>query len=252
MAQLNGKVAVVTGGGGAIGRAICKHLATEGAIIAVFDLAAETAEAVVEELKICGKKAMSCAVDIADYSSVEAAVQRVCGQFGRVDILVNCAGGSAREKMTEFHNQAIDVIHGMLHVNLFGALHCIRAIAPRMINAGGGAIINVTSIVARGGKSGCVEYGAAKGGLIAASKSLAIELGPHNITVNCVSPGLVQRTAVADEAEFARHNSYVNRICMQDDVARAVLFFALPESDIITGQDLAVDGGRSLGLRGDR
>ena len=153
--------------------------------------------------------------------------------------------------MTEFHAQTSEVIHWMLNVNLMGALHCIRAITPGMVEVKSGTIVNVTSIVARGGKKGCAEYGAAKGGLIAASKSLAIELGPHNITVNCVSPGLVQRTAVEDEEAFAHRHSVVNRICTQDDVARAVLFLTLPESDYITGQDLAVDGGRSLGLRGD-
>jgi NAD(P)-dependent dehydrogenase (short-subunit alcohol dehydrogenase family) len=249
--SLHEKVAIVTGGGGAIGRAICLSLANAGAKIAVFDLQEESAEKTVNELEKQGGKAIPCAVDISDFNAVAAAVDYVHKYFGHIDILVNCAGGSAREKMTEFHKQSIDVIHWMLHVNLFGALHCIRAVSPYMVEAKRGSIVNVTSIVAKGGKKCCVEYGAAKGGIIAATKSLAIELGSHNITVNCVSPGLVQRTAVEDETAFAHRYSVVNRICTQEDIARAVLFMAEPGSDFITGQDLAVDGGRSLGLRGD-
>lgn len=249
--SLHGKVAIVTGGGGAIGCAICIKLAQAGAKIAVFDLFQESADKVVEELNKNGGEAIPCVVDVSNYAAVEKAVEQVHKHFGRLDILVNCAGGSARDKMTEFYKQSIDVIHWMLHVNLFGALHCIRAVSPYMVEAKQGSIVNVTSIVAKGGKKGCVEYGAAKGGIIAATKSLAIELGSYNITVNCVSPGLVQRTTVEDEAAFAHRHSVVNRICTQDDIARAVLFMAEPGSDFITGQDLAVDGGRSLGLRGD-
>lgn len=248
---LDNNVAIVTGGGGSIGRDICLKLAGEGARVVAFDLLQSSADAVADELKQAGSEGMACAVDVGDYNAVDNAVAGVYRRFGRIDILVNCAGGSAREKMTEFHKQDIEVIHWMLNVNLLGALHCIRAVSPYMIEARHGSIVNVTSIVAKGGKKGCAEYGAAKGGIIAASKSLAIELGPHNITVNCVSPGLVQRTGVDDEEAFAHRYSVMNRICTQEDVARAVLFLVQPESDIITGQELAVDGGRSLGLRGD-
>ena len=249
--RLKEKVAIVTGGGGAIGRSICLKLAGEGAKVAVFDLTEECGNKVVGELHQAGADAICRAVDVSDYNNVVKAVKEVYDHFGRIDILVNCAGGSARDKMKYFHEQSIEVVHWMLQVNLFGALHCIRAVSPYMVAAEQGRIINVTSIVAYGGKAKCVEYGAAKGGLIAATKSLAIELGPYNITVNSVSPGLVQRTAVTDEKAFVERHSVVNRICTQDDVAHAVLFMALPESDFITGQEFAVDGGRSLGLRGD-
>ncbi len=249
--RLKDKVAIVTGGGGAIGRAICLALAGEGAKVAVFDLTVECGEKVVKELRQAGTDAIGLAVDVSSYDNVANAVAEVHNHFGRIDILVNCAGGSARGKMKEFHEQSIEVIHWMLGVNLFGALHCIRAVTPYMVEAKQGTIVNVTSIVAYGGKAKCVEYGAAKGGVIAATKSLAIELGPFNVTVNCISPGLVQRTVVEDEKAFAERYSVVNRICTQDDVAHAVLFLTLPESDFITGQEFAVDGGRSLGLRGD-
>lgn len=249
--QLENRVAIVTGGGGAIGRAICLKLAGEGAKIAVFDISMESAEKVAEEIKQKGGEALPFVLDIRNYSEVEKAVAEVKGKLGNVNILVNCAGGSARSKMAEFHKQSLEVIHDMIDINLYGALHCIRASSPFIIESGRGSIINVSSIVARGGKKACVEYGAAKGALIAATKSLALELGEFNINVNCVSPGLVSREAIEDEKAFAQRYSCVNRICTQDDIARAVLFLALPESDFITGQDLAVDGGRSLGLKGD-
>lgn len=249
--SLESNVAVVTGGGGAIGRAICLHLAAAGARVAVLDLKHEAAEAVAGELVKAGGDAQAYAVDIGRYEAVEATIAAIRERFGRLDILVNCAGGSAREKMTAFHLQSVEVIQWMLGVNLMGALYCIRAAAPHMVAARRGTIVNVASIVARGGRRGCVEYGAAKGGLIAATKSLAIELGPHNITVNCVSPGIVSRVAIGDEAAHAQRHSCVNRICKPDDIARTVCFLAQPESDFITGQDLAVDGGRSLGLKGD-
>ncbi len=248
---LQGKVAIVTGGGGAIGRAICLELANAGADVVVFDLLEESAERTAGALKKQNAKSMACAVDVSNFDAVCAAAADVYQRFERIDMLVNCAGGSARSKMAEFHLQSIEVIHWMLQVNLFGALHCIRAVSPFMVQARRGSIVNVSSIVATGGKKGCVEYGAAKGGVIAATKSLAIELGKYNITVNCVSPGLVQRDAVSDEKAFANRFSVVNRICTQEDIANAVMFLVRPESDFITGQNLAVDGGRSLGLRGD-
>lgn len=249
--QLENRVAIVTGGGGAIGRAICLKLAGEGAKIAVFDISMESAGKVAEEIKQKGGEALPFVLDIRNYAELEKAVYEAKEKLGDLNILVNCAGGSARSKMAEFYKQSLEVIHDMIDINLYGALHCIRAVSPHMVEAKRGTIINISSIVARGGVKGCVEYGAAKGAIIAATKSLALELGPHNITVNCVSPGKVERKAPADELAFAQRYSVLNRVCTQDDIARAVLFLALPESDFITGQDLAVDGGRSLGLKGD-
>jgi 3-oxoacyl-[acyl-carrier protein] reductase len=249
--KLSGKTAIVTGGGGAIGKSICLKLAGEGANVAVFDHQKECADKAAKETMQCGVEAETYAVDVSRYDAVEENVKKVYQRFGHIDILVNCAGGSARDKMAEFHEQSIDVIHWMLGVNLYGALHCIRAVSPYMVETKKGTIVNVTSIVARGGARRQVEYGAAKGGIIAATKSLAIELGQHNVNVNCVSPGLVSRTQIDDEDQFARRHSFMTRICTQNDVAHAVLFLALPESAYITGQDLAVDGGRSLGLKGD-
>ncbi len=250
--KLSGKVAVVIGGGGAIGRAIARKLAGEGASIAVVDFNEDAAEAVAKAIAADGGSAMAYAVDNRDYAAVSEMTESVVSHFGGLDVLVNSAGGSARKKMKPFKDQSVEVIDWMLGVNLHGPLYCIRAAVGHMARKRCGKIINIASIVATGGSRNCVEYGAAKGGIIAATRSLAMELGEFNINVNCVSPGLVQRPdeMPADEAEFARRTSFLNRICTQDDIANLVLYLALPESDMITGQNYIVDGGRSLGLQG--
>ncbi len=253
MKNLEKQTAFITGGGGAIGRAIALRLAADGAAVAVIDMTMEPAENVASEIRAAGGNAKAYVCDVSDYAGVVRCVSEVLADFGGISILVNSAGGSARSKMKLYHEQEIEVIHWMLGVNLFGPMHCIRAISPHMVQAAYGRIINIASIVARGGAERCAEYGAAKGGIIAMTKSLAIELGPYNINVNCVSPGLVQRPGElpADPYAFARKHSCLNRICTQEDIASMAHYLTLGESGYITGQDIAVDGGRSLGLRGN-
>lgn len=249
--RLKNKVAIVTGACGAIGEAVSLSLAGEGAKIAVFDRDSELCGRVSGRLALMGNESISCHVDVRSIDSVCSAVERVVERFGKIDVLINCAGGSARKRSAEFHKQRMEIINEMIETNLNGALYCIHTVVPYLLEVGSGKIVNVTSIVALNGKKGHVEYGAAKGGLIAATKSLAIELGKYNININCVSPGLVSRSRPKNEKEFSRRYSYLNRICTQDDIAHAVLFLASDESGFITGHNLIVDGGRSLGLRGD-
>lgn len=251
--KLANRVAVVSGGGGAIGRAIALKLAAAGADIAVVDVNAETAEKVAEEVRVMGRRSLAQAMDIRSYETVTAGVNTIAETFGGIDIVVNSAGGSARSRMGRFESLDIEVFDWILDVNLRGPMYIIRAALPHLIQRNAGKIVNIASIVALGGKAKCVDYSAAKGGILAATKSLAIELGQYNINANCVSPGLVQRPGQlpADEAAFAKKHSYLNRICTQDDIAEAVLYLASPESDYVTGQNIVVDGGRSLGLRGD-
>jgi len=252
--KLANQVAIITGGGGAIGRAIGRQLAEEGATVVLFDLFRDAAEKAAADINALGQgRAVPCVVNVSAYADCCAAVDKVVQDFGRIDILVNCAGGSAREKMKVYHEQTMEVVNWMLGVNLCGPLHCIHAVSKHMVKAKSGRIINITSIVALNGKPACTEYAAAKGAIIAATKCLAMELGPFNITVNCVAPGLVERRELTPqlEATLAYRHSCVNRACRQDDIANMVRFLALPESDYITGQNIAVDGGRSLGLKGD-
>lgn len=251
--KLKGKTALVSGGGGAIGRAIALKLAGEGAHVAILDLQEETAAKVAEEVRAIGVKSTSHGVDIRNYEAVKTCIDGIAEAYGGIDIVVNSAGGSARSRMDFFEKIDIDVFDWMIDVNLRGPMYIIHAALPHLIKRNAGKIVNISSIVAMGGKAKCVDYAAAKGGIIAATKSLAIELGKYNINVNAVAPGLVQRPGEepADQVAFSRRFSCLNRICTQDDVANVVMFLASPESDYVTGQNYIVDGGRSLGLRGD-
>ena len=236
--KLQNKKAVVSGGGGFIGRAIALNLASGGADVAILDLAPEAAERVAAEVSEAGVQGTAHAVDVRDFGSVQAGVDAVAKTFGGIDILVNVAGGSARSRMDNFEKQDVDVLDWVLDVNLRGALYIIRAALPHMIGREAGNIVNISSVVALGGKAKCVDYAAAKGGIIAATKSLAIELGPQNINVNAVSPGKVQRPdeMPADVESFARRYSCLNRICTAEDVANVVAFLVSPEAGYVTGQ----------------
>lgn len=252
MKRLNGKVAVVTGGGGYIGSAIVRVLSEEGVMAIAVDLRREEAEAVAGEIRAAGGTAEGIGLDITNYDAVRTAFDQLAERHGGIDILVNAAGGSARSRMRPYHELPMEVLDQVIGMNLFGTLYCIRAAVNHLIRRGGGRIVNIGSIVALGGKACCVDYAAAKGGILAATRSLAIELGRSGINVNCVSPGLVERNPEAiDQAAFAGRYSYLNRICTREDVASTVLYLTLPESSYITGQNFVIDGGRSLGLKGD-
>ena len=249
--KLKGKTAIVSGGGGAIGRAIALKLAGEGANVAVLDIREDVAQAVSDEVRALGVKGTAHALDIRNYEAVRTCIDGIAGAFGGIDIIVNSAGGSARSRMNLFEKIDIEVFDWMIDVNLRGPMYIIHAALPHLIKRNAGKIVNISSIVAIGGKAKCVDYASAKGGIIAATKSLAIELGHYNIHVNAVSPGLVQREMPLDPEAFAKRFSVLNRIGTQDDVANIVLFLTSPESDYVTGQNYVVDGGRSLGLKGD-
>ena len=231
-------VVIVTGGNGYLGGTIVRKIKDEGGIPVIFDLHTDN----------------GYAVDITDYEAVEKAVKGVSEQYGRIDGLVNCAGGSARGQSRPFVEQEIGVIRHILEMNLFGTFYCTRAVVPYMYRQNSGAIVNISSAVALGGIRKFSDYGAAKGGVIAATKSWAMEFGEHNIRVNCVCPGKVQRPEQmpSDPAAFARRYCFLNRICTAEDIAQMVEYLLDDaKSGFITGQNYVVDGGRSLGLKGD-
>jgi len=247
--KLEGDVALVTGGGGSIGRAVALRLAAEGAAVAVADIRAEQAAKVEQELKASGADAKAIVADLRDRASIGRMTDSAIEEFGKIDILANCAGGSARERNALFHESTDDVLEWVLGVNLLGPLLCIRAVINHMIERRRGRIVNIASIVGIQGKQKLADYSAAKGGLIAFTKSLAMEVGEHHITVNCVSPGLVPRSPAEHEA--AARRSYLGRHCTPENVADLVAFLCSDEASYITGQNYVVDGGRSLGLKGD-
>ena len=233
-----GSVIIVTGGSGYIGSMIAKKIKETGSIPVVFDL--HTTD--------------GFEVNITCYEDVEQAVKAVVAKYGHVDGLVNCAGGSARREIRPFAVQKVDVLKQILEVNLFGAFYCTRAVVPYLIEQNSGVILNISSLVALGGVKGCSDYGAAKGGIIAATKSWAMEFGNNNIRVNCVCPGKVPRPdeVPAVPLAFAHRHSFLNRLCTADDIAEVAIFLLDDEkAGFITGQNYVVDGGRSLGLKGD-
>jgi NAD(P)-dependent dehydrogenase (short-subunit alcohol dehydrogenase family) len=247
--KLADNVAIVTGGAGSIGRAIALELAGEGANIVVTDINEERVEAVADEVRSTGVEAMGMVVDVSNRDEVNALAEQVMKRFGRIDILVTSAGGSARARSTRFCDSQPDTLDWVLGVNLLGVLYCARAVINPMIQAGRGKIVAIGSIVAMQGKTGHVDYATAKGGVIAMTKSLAMEVGPQGINVNCVSPGLVPRNPER-EGGVARTN-VLGRLCAPEEVAHLVGYLVSEEASFITGQNYVIDGGRSLGLRGD-
>ncbi len=249
--KLKNKIAIVTGGSGAIGSAICFRLAVEGAFVFVAGRNKENLDSVVNQISNNGGKAESIQLDVTKYDDIKEKFAYIYNKCGRLDILVNNAGGSARDKYNKIVDQDVDVIDNVLDINLRGSILCCKEAAKYMIKNKYGRIVNIGSTVGVGGLSGFSEYCASKSGIIGFTKSLAIELAEYNITVNCVSPGITNQILWDKFIEDIPNDnkSYINRKGKTDDIANAVEFFCSDESEYIIGQNLIVDGGRSLGLK---
>lgn len=248
--KLDGKIAIVTGGSGAIGSAICFKLATLGATVIVAGRNKENLNSVVNQIKNNNGKADILELDVTDYNSIDKGFEAIIKKYGKIDILINNAGGSARTRANDIVNQDIEVIEEILDINLKGAIFCCKKAAYYMKKNKYGKIVNIGSTVGVGGLSGFSEYCASKSGIIGFTKSLAMELAKDNINVNCVSPGITCQV-IWDKPldDIKTTKTYNGRIGKTDDIANAVEFFCNDESNYIIGQNLIVDGGRSLGLK---
>lgn len=244
--RLEGQVAIVTGAGQGIGRAIAKTLAGEGTAVVVNDIDLQKASKVVDEIKSQGGRAVPIKADVSNKEEVNSLVEQTLGNFKRIDILVNNAGTAKLTPTVELTEAEWD---STVDVDLKGQFLCSQAVAKHMIKQKRGKIVNIASLAAHIGTPGLAAYSASKGGVVQLTKVLAVEWGKHNITVNAVSPGLTMTELV--EAVFKERPDVfegveripLKRLAMPEDIANAVLFLASPESDYITGQVIAVDGG---------
>lgn len=249
--ELKGKVAVVTGGSGAIGRACAFRLAAEGAKVYVCGSRPDSAKPVVDEIMAAGKKAVATQLNVLDAKAIANTFHHIATENnGHIDIIVNSAGGSARGRANNVVEQDVDVIDDILNINLRGAMLCGKEAAKYMIPNKWGRIINITSVIGLQGKAGFCEYAASKGGSIAFIKSFAQELGRYGITVNGVAPGIVQRGEVTtDMIEHLSRTNWMGTYGKPEDISAVVNFLCKEEASFITGQNIAADGGRSLGLK---
>lgn len=250
---LAGKVALVTGGSGSIGRSICVLLASAGAKVYVGGTTSAKTDVVVQEIRALGGAADACVMDMTDEDDIVRKIDQVAHAEGRLDIFVGSAGGSSRGTYRGIGDMPTSQMRSILDVNLIGPMVCAREVSRRMKATKFGRIIFIGSIISDHGKAMFSEYAAAKAGINAFARSIAMELGRHNITVNCVSPGIVQRGQVSAEEidRIAKTNYMMKGYGSAEDIAEAVLFLTTERAGFITGQNLKVDGGRSLGLKGD-
>lgn len=252
MATWRDQVALVTGGGRGIGRAIARRLAREGASVCVNYLTrADAAESLVADIRANGGRAIAVAADVADDAAVEGMVDRVSAAFGAVTILVNNAGIAHKATLDNYDSERLEQ---MRQVNVNGLVHTTRAVMTDMRRQRYGRIVNVTSCAAFGTSlSDNAFYAATKAEAQILTKRFAMELGSFGITVNAVAPGFVQtdqsRAGASEDAWRDRTQkiaglSMLGRIGDPEDIANAVTFFASPDSGWITAQVLKVDGGR--------
>jgi 3-oxoacyl-[acyl-carrier protein] reductase len=247
MNQLANQVAVVTGAGRGIGRAIALKFAAEGADVACVSRTAENSEKVAAEVRALGRKAWALAVDVADATAVGAAGEKILADAGRVDILVNNAGVTRDGLLMRMSDEDWDVV---MATNLRGAFLFTRAFSRNFIKQRAGRIINVASISGVLGAAGQANYSASKAGLIGFTKAVAREVASRGITVNAIAPGFVETdmTAVLKEEmkkEVAKQIP-MNSFGQPEDIALAALYLAGPGGRYVTGQVLTVDGGMAM------
>jgi 3-oxoacyl-[acyl-carrier protein] reductase len=243
MLDLTNKVAVVTGASRGIGKAIATMLATRGAVV-LGAARGEHAARVVDEIRAAGGRADLVSVDVTDAASVDAMIAGAIERHGRIDILVNNAGIARDQLMLRMKRDDWDTV---LSTNLTAAFTCIQAVLKPMVKQRSGRIINISSVVGQMGNAGQANYAASKAGLIGLTKAVAREVASRNITVNAVTPGLIETDmtrAVTDKAqgEWASRIP-LGRVGTGADVAAAVCFLASDEAAYITGHVLAVNGG---------
>jgi 2-hydroxycyclohexanecarboxyl-CoA dehydrogenase len=230
-----------------MGRAVCRHLAQHGRKVAVLDIVADTARDVAKELHADGFASVGVAVDVSDRGAIDAALDEVRRELGRIEIMVTSAGIEGFEDFLGITPEAWD---RMIAVNLSGTFHCLQAAVPDMLEAGWGRIVTISSSSAQSGTRRMAHYVASKGGVIALTKALALDLAPHGITVNTIPPGAIDTPMMRRPIESGAMASLeqviarapLGRLGTPDDIAAACAFLCSEEAGYITGQQINVNG----------
>lgn len=242
------KVVLITGAAGGIGSTTAFDFAAKGAKVAVVDFNEDLGNKTVEEIINAGGEAHFFKVDITKYELVQQCVRDIVNYYGTIDILINVAGGSARSKRAPFYKQTEEVFKNIIDINLFGTFYFCKECALIMMEKGEGKIINTASVVGLNGHTMHSEYAASKGAIISLTKAMAKDIGKFGITVNCVSPGMIP-TKNATNGNL-NHTNFLNTTPSTEDISNAYMFLASDKAKFITGFNLVVDGGRSLGTKG--
>ncbi len=244
MSQLANQIAVVTGAGRGIGRAIALKFAEEGADVICVSRTAENSEKVAAEIRALGRRSWACAVDVADSKAVAEAGEKILAQTGRVDVLVNNAGVTRDGLLMRMSEEDWDTV---LDTNLKGAFLFTKVFARAFLKQRSGRIINVASVLGLIGNAGQCNYASSKAALIGFTKSVARELASRGITVNALAPGFIETDMTAVIGEGVRKEILqkipLNCFGQPEDIAHAALYLAGPAARYITGQVLIVDGG---------
>jgi 3-oxoacyl-[acyl-carrier protein] reductase len=243
------KVVVVTGGAAGIGQGIAERLTLDECIVVILDINEEGGKHVAAEIQKRGKQAAFIALDVTREADVQKTFQRIISDQGRIDVLVNVAGGSLhRHKIEEF---PLDHWQAVIDVNLTSTFLCCRAVTGIMKNQQSGAIINISSDIGFSGDAGRSAYAAAKAGIVGFSKTLALELAPYGVRANVIAPGRIATKRVRATYSDAEWEAAAKRIPLghagePEDIAEAVAFLASDSSRHMTGQTLHVNGGRIM------
>ncbi len=250
--SLKDQVVIITGAGQGIGLGIAQAFARAGSAVVINDVNAETAQAAAQSIVAAGGRAVAAPADISDRAQVTAMCDAAVAAFGKLTTLVNNAGWFA---FTPFLEQTPDAWQRTLDVDLSGIFHCTQVAVPHMIAAGGGSVVNITSVHATATIPGTVAYAAAKTGVVGMTRTLALELGKHNIRVNCVSPGAISTDALKKYFDSLppdrREQEQTHMLGFQalpffgtpEDVAELVLFVCSDRARYMTGTELVIDGG---------